>query len=107
MDIEMCTKVAVETNEKGLSRVKALNGGVGAATPDTTDGQTKCSYATTMKRGKPADIEENARVVIETVENADLRCILGTNCWDVKGSSFVNRDALVYSARKYGQYKET
>jgi uroporphyrinogen decarboxylase len=105
MDIELCVDKAVETNEKGLSRVKSLNGGIGAATPDTTDGQTKCSYATTMKRGKPADIEENARVVIEAVENADLRCILGTNCWDVKGSSFVNRDAVVYAARKYGQYK--
>jgi len=44
-------------------------------------------------------------VVIETVENADLRCILGTNCWDVKGSGFLNRDAVVYAARKYGQYK--
>ena len=105
MDIDLCVDKAVETNEKGLSRVKALNGGIGAATPDTTDGQTKCSYATTMKRGKPADVEENARVVIEAVENADLRCILGTNCWDVKGSSFVNRDAVVYAARKYGQYK--
>jgi uroporphyrinogen decarboxylase len=105
MDIELCTKVAVETNEKGTSRVKALNGGVGAATADTTDGQTKCSYATTMKRGKPADVEENARVAIETVENADLRCILGTNCWDVQKSSYANRDTLVYAARKYGQYK--
>jgi hypothetical protein len=105
MDIGMCVEKAVENNEKGLSRVKVLNGGIGAATPDTTDGRTKCSYATTMKRGTPEEVEENGRVVIETVENADLRCILGTNCWDVKGSSFVNRDAVVYAARKHGQYK--
>jgi|SaaInl8_200m_RNA_FD_contig_123_15947_length_1622_multi_6_in_0_out_2_1 uroporphyrinogen decarboxylase len=105
MDIKMCTDVAVENNAKGLSRVTMLNGGVGAATPDTTDGQTKCDYATTMKRGTPAQVEENSRVVIETVENADLRCMLGTNCWDVKGAPVVNRDAMVYAARKYGQYK--
>jgi len=37
--------------------------------------------------------------------NADLRCMLGTNCWDVKGAPVVNRDAMVYAARKYGQYK--
>jgi uroporphyrinogen-III decarboxylase len=105
MDIEMCTKVAVETNEKGLSRVKSLNGNVGAATKSTTDGQTAVPYGTTMKRGKPEDIEAESKAVIETVEGADLRCILGTNCWDVKGSSFANRDAMVYAARKYGQYK--
>jgi uroporphyrinogen decarboxylase len=105
MDIKLCVEKAVETNEKGLSRVKSLNGGIGAATADTTDGQTKCDYATTMKRGTPAEIEENARVVIDTVEKADIRCILGTNCWDVKGSGSANRDAVVYSARKYGQYK--
>jgi len=105
MDVEMCTRVAVETNEKGLSRVKSLNGNVGAATKSTTDGQTAVPYATTMKRGKPEDIEKEAKAVIETVEGADLRCILGTNCWDVKGSSFANRDAMVYAARKYGQYK--
>lgn len=105
MDIGMCVEKAIEARAKGDTKVKSLNGGIGAATPDTTDGQTKCSYATTMKRGTPAEIEENARVVIETVENADLRCILGTNCWDVKGSGFLNRDAVVYAARKYGQYK--
>ncbi len=104
MDIEMCTQKAVETNEKGLSRVKSLNGNVGAATKSTTDGQTAVPYGTTMKRGKPEDIEKEAKAVIETVEGADLRCILGTNCWDVKGSSFANRDAMVYAARKYGQY---
>jgi len=105
MDIELCTQKAVETNEKGLSRVKSLNGNVGAATKSTTDGQTAVPYATTMKRGKPEDIEKESKAVIDTVEAADLRCILGTNCWDVKGSSFANRDAMVYAARKYGQYK--
>ncbi|MDH3393581.1 MAG: hypothetical protein OEL66_06205, partial [Desulfobulbaceae bacterium] len=62
-------------------------------------------YATTMKKGKPEDIEKESKAVIETVEASDFRCILGTNCWDVKGSSYANRDAMVYAARKYGQYK--
>jgi len=105
MDIELCTQKAVETNEKGLSRVKAINGNVGAATKSTIDGQNPVSYATTMKKGNPEDIEKESKAVIETVEAADFRCILGTNCWDVKGSSYANRDAMVYAARKYGQYK--
>jgi hypothetical protein len=30
--------------------------------------------------------------------------MLGPNCWDTKGTPFVNRDAIVYAARKFGHY---
>jgi hypothetical protein len=43
-------------------------------------------------------------VVINTVEGADLRCMLGPNCWEPKGTSFINRDATIYAARRYGSY---
>lgn len=105
MDIELCVQKAVETNEKKLSRVKFLNGNIGAATKTTTDGYTPLPYATTLKKGTPEEVEKECKVVIDTVEGADIRCILGPNCWDTKGSPYVNRDAMVYAARKFGQYE--
>jgi hypothetical protein len=104
MDIEMCVEKAMETNKADLSRIKCINGNIGAATKSTYDGVKAVPYGTTLKKGTPAEIEEESRVVIEGVEKADLRCILGPNCWDTQGTPFANRDAIVYAARKYGQY---
>jgi MtaA/CmuA family methyltransferase len=104
MDIELCTKIAVETNKAGKSRVLSINGNIGAATKCTTDGRKEVPYGSTMKASKPEEIEAECKKVIETVEGAGLRLILGPNCWDTKGTPFVNRDAVVYAARKYGKY---
>ncbi len=105
MDIEMLVKTAVENNAAGKSRVKFINGNIGAATKATSDGQKPMPWATTMLKGTPEEIETEGKKCIETIEGADLRCILGTNCFDTQHSPFVNRDAVVFTARKYGQYK--
>ena len=57
-----------------------------------------------MKKGTPEQIEAESKYVIKAIEDADLRCMLGPNCWDTKGTPFVNRDAIVYAARKFGHY---
>jgi len=106
MDIKFCVDTAVKTNEAGLSRVKCINGNVGAATKSTTDGFIPLPYATTMDKGTPDEIEEEARICIETVEGAGLRSILGPNCWETPNTPFVNRDTMVYAARKYGTFKK-
>lgn len=105
MDIEMLVKTAVEMNAAGKSRVKFINGNIGAATKATSDGKTAMPWATTMLKGTPEEIEREGKKCIETIEGAGLRCILGTNCFDTQNSPFVNRDAVVFTARKYGQYK--
>ncbi len=105
MDIKMCVDRAVETNAAGLSRVKCISGNVGAATKSTTDGVTPLPYTTTMDKGTPAQIEEECRIVIQTVEEAGFRSILGPNCWETPRTPYVNRDTMVYAARKHGQYK--
>jgi hypothetical protein len=30
--------------------------------------------------------------------------MLGPNCWEPKGAANINRDAVVYAARRYGSY---
>jgi uroporphyrinogen-III decarboxylase len=106
MDIDMCVGKAKETRAKGtVPFLKCINGNIGAATKSTFDGTKEVPYGTTMKKGTPEQIEEESKYVIKAVEDADLRCMLGPNCWDTKDTPFVNRDAIVYAARKYGQYK--
>jgi len=105
MDIEMLVRTAVEMNAAGKSRVKFINGNIGAATKATSDGKTVMPWATTILKGTPEEIEREGKKCIETIEGAGLRCILGSNCFDPQGSPFVNRDAVVFAARKYGQYK--
>jgi len=105
MDIEMLVRTAVEMNAAGKSRVKFINGNIGAATKATSDGKTPMPWATTMLKGTPEEIEREGKKCIETIEGAGLRCILGSNCFDPQNSPFVNRDAVVFAARKYGQYK--
>lgn len=105
MDIDLCVEKAKEVREKGTAPfLKCLNGNVGAATKSTVDGVKAVPYGTTLKKGTPEEIEIESKYVIEAIENADFRCMLGTNCWDTKGSPFVNRDAIVYAARKYGRF---
>lgn len=106
MDIDLCVSKAKETIAKGtVPFLKCINGNIGAATKSTYDGTKEVPYGTTLKKGTPEQIEEESKHVIKAVEDADLRCMLGPNCWDTKGTPFVNRDAIVYAARKFGQYK--
>jgi uroporphyrinogen-III decarboxylase len=105
MDIKMCVDTALKTNEADLSRVKCINGNVGSATKTTTDGFTPVPYASTMRDSTPDELEEECRIVMKTVEDAGLRSILGPNCWESANSPNINRDTMIYAARKYGRFE--
>jgi uroporphyrinogen-III decarboxylase len=105
MNIDLCAQKAAEVRDAGLNpHLKFLNGNYGAGTKTSTADRKPVPYATTLKFGTPDELIEEAKVVINTVEGADLRCMLGPNCWEPKGTSFINRDATIYAARRYGSY---
>jgi len=103
MDIRLCVDRIVEQNQAGKARAKAISGNLGATNPSVTSAKAPVPYATTLGAGTPETIEAEAREVISVVEGGGLRSILGPNCWTPPGTPFVNIDALVYSARKYGR----
>lgn len=106
MNIDLCAQKAKEVIEKGTNpHLHFLNGNYGAATKTSTADRKPVSYATTLKFGTPDELIEESKIVIETVEGAGIRCMLGPNCHEPKNTPFVNRDATIFAARKYGQYK--
>ena len=102
MDVRLCVDKIIEQNKAGNARCKAINGNIGAATPSTTDGKTPLPYASTLNQSTPEQIEAECAEVIKVIEDNDLRCILGPNCWAPAKVPFVNIDTVTYSARKYG-----
>jgi len=105
MDIRLCVDKITEQNKAGNARCTAINGNIGAATPSTTDGRTALPYASTMNQSTADEIEAECKEVIKAIEEeGDLRCVLGPNCWAPAKVPPVNYDAVVYAARKYGQY---
>lgn len=106
MNIDLCAQKAKEIVEKGTNPyLHFLNGNYGAATKTSTADRKPVPYATTLKFGTPAELLEECKIVIDTVEGADIRCMLGPNCHEPKNTPFVNRDATIYAARAFGQYK--
>jgi hypothetical protein len=105
MNIDLCVQKAVEMRDTGLNQhLKFLNGNYGAATKTSTADRKPVPYATTLKNGTPEELIEESRIIIETVEGGNLRCMLGPNCWEPKGTAYINRDATIYAARRYGSY---
>ncbi len=105
MNIDLCTQKAAEVRDAGLNpHLKFLNGNFGAATKSSTADRKPVPYATTLKFGTPEELIEESRIIIETVEGGGLRCMLGPNCWEPKGAANINRDAVVYAARRHGSY---
>ncbi len=90
----------------GVANVKALNGGVGSAKPNTKDvkGATLAEDATTLLSGKPDEVEREARRAIKVGTQRGAGFLLGGNCFPPQDVPPINIDAMVYSARKYGEY---
>jgi uroporphyrinogen-III decarboxylase len=106
MNIDLCVEKAVEVRNAGANpHLHFLNGNYGAATKTSTADRKPVAYATTLKFGTPDELIEESRIIIETVEGGDIRCLLGPNCHEPKSTPFINRDATVFAARKFGQYK--
>ena len=81
MNIDLVVEKAVETRNSGANPyLHFLNGNYGAATKSSTPDRKPVPYATTLKFGTPDELIEESRIVIETVEGADIRCMLGPNC---------------------------
>ena len=108
MDIDLCCAEGKKIMEKGTNpHFKCFTGNVGAATKSTiTDGQTAVPYGTTLKYGTPEEILEESKYVIDATEKAGIRLMLGTNCWDTKGTPMINRDAITYAARCHGRFSQ-